>query len=292
MFIQSLFPQSKVSWFIWLLLLVIWLPLYYFWKPFPYLYAQYEREKWDNCTAGKELCRRWGQDLEGTKRLFTRIPSAVADFIEVPLEIGVQNVYTTNVSAVVSLVPDTPDGVTIHFTIDGHEQNSKVFESIPPGGEAISTFMVRVSGGKDNEKYPLHFKLDGKDIQPLNYSLKFDRSKVLKLWFTQYLLLPPGSNVVLTVGILLLVSLGEGCYRFTLSCKNRKQDRTKYLLSRTVGMGVLLVFTFCELNARFPREWIVTIAALMGGAVVIGVVCGFWIGDGVEPQKPCVYSGG
>jgi hypothetical protein len=255
--ITGLFPKRRVTWGLWLILLLIVFPFYYFRGVYSTLNSMYERVRWKVCPTlpNEEYCVK--TDPDTGLELRTRAPAYVTDFIEVPLEIWVTNTATRTQSAVVTveLKPsnsNSNDIVHIWRKGEDQEQNSVAFTDIPPhGGKAVATFLIRVSGGAEKSQYHWDVRLKEKTMQPINYVSSFDSREVLRLWIIQHLLSPPGANIVLPVCSLLAVSLSEAAYRASVSCKRRCcvkekrwQNLREMMLENWVFGAILIGMTF------------------------------------------------
>jgi len=287
--LDSLLPRHRVTWVLWVSILVAIFPLYYVLWPYPRLNVQYEKERWVECEWDGRFCGEMSLDSERRRELYVRAPAYVADFTEMPLQVRVTNIYTETLDAVVgvSVVRGTERRVHIRLVdrgyesvateehdVAGYEQNSVTLPGIPPNGEMVATFMIRVSGGSEGEVYTATMLLDGKPTpQPIEYQSTFDRQKVFQMWLIKHLLFPPGANIFIPIVSLLIVCFGEEVYEsVTLQRLNKRMLWLLILLFIPGALPILfIVWT--------PLGWFF-LAAMLLSAVV-----GCWIGRGGKPPR-------
>ena len=214
MSIAKLLPERRSSWFVWILLFTVVLPIYYLKWPYPRFSGYYREHVWRQACPGNSC------DVRRLK-IDALVPQYAADFTEVPLRITVENVYTetidTTITLSVTLQGASPDDERkAYTTVNGKEQNAITLRDVPPHGVETVIFMLRVPAPPktDTAKYRVQILVNG---DPINFSIRrdieFNRIEVFRLWMIKYPLSPPSSNVVIPVGLLLLVSLGEYTFR-------------------------------------------------------------------------------
>ena len=290
--IGKVLPKHQETWILWLIILVAVFPLYYIWWPYADLNILYENDRWKECPWGKEFCYKLSVDSAGARELQVRAPAYVADFTEMPLEVKVTNILTEtlrDIDAIVSVKvkPVDPAEERVHVRLAelggnleaAHqynratcEQNSAAFFDIPPGGETLATFMIRVSGGSEGSEYAITVLVEGEIVQPINYQTTFDRRKVFQLWLIKHLLFPPGANIFIPAVSLLFVCFGEGVYERV--APRKATDRVLWLT-----LFVLMVAFLILLYVWKPLGWFLL------AAMVIFAIVGWWVGRGEKPPE-------
>jgi hypothetical protein len=223
--LSKLFPQKRISWVIWVALVVIAFPVYYLEPNYYQRYRKEYRKGWDRCVWGASHCAIPHKDSE----FFYTVPKYISNFWAMPLTIRVRRKNAVSAEQVqnkgskdivVSLVLSptvvseeistvASDALSIYSDEKGDvEQNTAVL-SLPPGGEAITSFLIRANQAKPR-KYRIQLYAFGEPVSaPLAFEVEVNRRQVFKLWLIKHFLTPPGANVIIPVGIALLVWIGE-----------------------------------------------------------------------------------
>ena len=293
--LDRLLPKHRASWILWISILVIVFPLYYVWKPYSDLNKQYEMGRWKGCLWDEHYCEAvdWGPGR--MLKLDMRAPTYVADFTEMPLQVTVTNNTTETLDAIVSVqVKGMPGRGQVHLRlvesgygsmvaeehdVPGYFQNSAAFRDIPPHGEMVATFMMRVSGGADGEEYGAVILLDGNPITQPTRKSTFDRREVFELWLFKRLLFPPGANIFIPIVGLILVGFGEEVYERSV------QRREKAI------WGILLVgvLPFLALGLLGYLRWGMVLTSIV--AIFVSAAAGWLLGHGGKPREEKIGEG-
>ncbi len=271
--LSQLFPSRRISWLIWVFILIIMLPLYYFDPDFYQAFHREYNKGWQRCPWSATDCAIKKGDLAFSYS----VPRYVTDFWEMPLTIQVMHnlprrvddvsiesiAHRENKNVVISveLVPTIRANEVFIYTEESPEQNS-ITLSIPPGGEATATFYIRAydQNSQTAPVYRPQISLYGEPIgTPLNYTIQPNRQEIFKLWLIKYFLVPPGINVVIPLGALLLVWLGEANFDLAIRYRRVWQKTRK---SKQTG-------NFREFVAKVYGD--VVVAVVLTLVLVIGV---------------------
>lgn len=206
-----LLPKRRISWFLWVGLLMVFLPKYYSSYPFPGLIYHYENEMWTQpCTVS--VGSKWDA--------IVRAPRTLADFTDMPMIISVINRQASPDNALIAVTvacsspADCEDSVKFRVKNGELEQNTVSLAEIPPNGAMTTQFRLRVVPERTEQVaggLVINVSLNGEDILQKceEFRPKFDREQVFRLWAIENLLSPPGSNVVVPIFFLFLVVLAE-----------------------------------------------------------------------------------
>ena len=279
-----LLPKRPISWFIWIGLLVICLPRYYSSFPFPQLIYQYEAEMWTRPREVTHDANKWSVTV--------RAPKAITDFTDVPMSVLVRNNQTSPASAQVSATLKCRDGdnvckENIAYTralVRDSVQSSVSLEHIPANGEVITWFDLRVVLKSDGQATPnpeitleTNVGINQKDVfSPKEAFLsRFDRDQVFRLWAIEYLLSPPGSNIVVPIFFLCIVVLAEIVSDMVVMLR-RSDDRDELAIMYDPRRLV------CKKRVLICLRWIFVVLL---GAVVVLLLLAMWM------SKPLVDLG-
>jgi hypothetical protein len=276
--LKNLFPEQRVAWIIWLLLVAIGFPLYYI-RVFPEIYREQERF-WDDSERGRSSQIASGKiDNSEEKRDFQwRVPYHISDFVEVPLYIKVRNISAEDIPETVVSVLPTESTIDFIASVNGVRKNSVTLESIPPGGEQVAKIMLR-SLKKGN--YSVELQSGNQSVNSYNPSIEFDRGEVLRWWVRKHLLSPPGANILLPITLLLWVGLGEAAYNWGRTFVFPKQTNiwqsiVDKLLS-PIGVIVFLIGALLHISKRMElSRYSNNLLIISVVFVFTGALMGWW----------------
>lgn len=325
--LKSLYPQRPFFWFVWLAAVLIMFPIYYFDESYyPQINQEYEQTQWLTCQANPTTCFASGYSDNMQWQIDVKIPRYVADFVESPVEIRLTNITTETQPVVVVNVNInstlSESGAQPNFSVSDESKNTIIFESIPPRGQVIALFGLEIAGGQESEEFVMQVEVNGIAVrQGFDFRVErpiFDRLQVFKLWSVQYLLSPPGANIVIPVSLLLIVSIGEWAYVFgrylfkkgfpiklrqtprNLSVRGLleqcKQTVQKFWLLIAYLLGITLLLSYWNILSILRQIWSImpanvgnlfvgtTLFSIVSG-LVIGWLWGYWHNDqGKEKQ--------
>lgn len=206
-----LLPERRISWFLWVGLLMIFLPMYYSSYPFPKLIYHFENEMWTQpCEVS--VGNKWDATV--------RAPRTLADFTDMPMIITVINRQASPDNALIAATvacsspADCEDSVKFRVKNGELEQNTVSLAEIPSNGAMTTQFRLRVVPERTDQVargLVINVSLNGEDIiqRCEEFRPKFDREQVFRLWTIENLLSPPGSNVVVPIFFLFIVVVAE-----------------------------------------------------------------------------------
>lgn len=261
--IESLFPKHRLTWILWAFLLVGVFYCYYMYL-YPQYASYFENNFFDECSSWAEICsERVGISDVAEPDLTFKMRSAkyVSDItgVEMPVEVEFTNNSKTTTSAVdfgLALVPSstvTTGAVLPYSDLEklamGYKLEIAKVETenpvsagfvklqLPPKGSSVTKFWVslRANGVEDVEVIPL-VVIRKDDLEKKTFimdpgnkilKMKFSREKILKLWFVNYLLSPPGANIFIPIMTLLICALGDTAYGFTYQWRKEKEKCKK-----------------------------------------------------------------
>ena len=213
---SNLIPQGRRGLSLWFVLLMALYGSYYFAGP----YSEFERWYYDSERhPDREQNLRFQQAENpmlhvGISRIRAIIP--IADFLENPVVITVQNLTNESQTAVVQLevVPNTtstasvyPPRVYIRTPLMARFQDTVILEDIPPRANVQASFMVRIADGEFGSEYPLQIKLNSEDLDyGLQFAFRYAPHERLRMWLVSQLLLPPGADIFIPLVTMLFSS--------------------------------------------------------------------------------------
>jgi len=187
----------------------------YFGAIYPGLDTWFEDQYRAGCVQKYVTCPARNQSPDSPFAVSIRAVGHVADFTESEIRVTVTNITDTVQTAVVGLSLTNPnlDRTRVYIRLRGEDQyqDTATLKDMAPYASVTLVFLVRVSGGRADQDFPLEFRLNGRAFAPFSsISMKWDQWNVLRMWFAQNFLQPPGTNVVVPiVGILLFRLLEE-----------------------------------------------------------------------------------
>lgn len=292
-----LLPKRRISWFLWVGLLMIFLPKYYSSYPFPGLMYYYEDAMWTQpCKVS--VGSKWDA--------IVRAPRTLADFTDMPMIISVINRQASpdNALIVVTVACSSPadceDSVKFILKNGELEQSAVALAEIPPNGTVTTQFRLRVVPERADQMaggLVINVGLNGEDILQgcEEFRPKFDREEVFRLWTIENLLSPPGSNVVVPIFFLFIVVLAEMVADQIVLVLGNREKRWHRVITLLVVFGIATfllawhppflklgpLFSSDEL-ARGLRRQVLDFIVLAG---IIGFVMGVIIKLLPEPPK-------